>query len=570
MVTDTVDTIESRQRIAAVPLSSALKLALPVYILCLAAITLSRMKGMLPPIWLADAVIVYALLNHSRRYWPFLLLVAYLADVLAALSIGDSMLQAFSLPFFNMIECVLVAMPLRLLDYDKNFARPQSLLVFYALAALAPLVSSVLGAGFLHFDFGRPFLATAVTWYGAAALGLFILVPPLMTVHLSALVEMFSRDKLAGTAFGLAVMAVTVTLNYTLRTHPIAFLFFPAVVLLAFQRGFAGGIVGVAIAAAYILVPVLLNDPDAPLKSYGAMEQLMVLQLFIAVMGLSVVLVGAALEERRRLERGLAAAIDRAEEAREVALVAREEALIAREVAEEANRAKSMFLANMSHELRTPLNAVIGFSQTMEEETFGPHANAKYKEYSGLIHRAGAHLLEVINDILDMSRIEAGRFELHCENVDAAAIASECVDLMQDAASRGGLTVHAAIGKEPMLVHADRRALKQIMLNLLGNAVKFTLHGGRIDVSLARVDNGVTISVRDTGIGIPAAKLQNAGSPFMQFHEGTGRQGTGLGLALVRSLTGMQGGSFHIESREGAGTVVTVTLPDSESTRAAA
>jgi len=570
MITDTVDTIDSRERIAAVRLSTALRLALPVYILCLAAITLSRMKGILPPIWLANAVVVHALLSHSRRYWPSLLLVAYLADVLAAFSIGDSMVQAFSLPLFNMVECVLVAVPLRLLDYDKNFARPQSLLVFYALAAVAPLVSSVLGAGSLYFEFGRPFLATAITWYGAAALGLFILVPPLMTVRARALAEMFSRDKLAGTAFGFAVMFCTLGANYVFHGHPIAFLFFPAVILLAFQRGFAGGTVGVAIAAAYFLVPVLLNDPNAALKSYGAMEQLMVLQLFVAVMGLSVILVGAALEERRGLERGLAAAIDRAEEAREVALVAREEALIAREVAEEASRAKSMFLANMSHELRTPLNAVIGFSQTMEEETFGPHANPKYREYSGLIHRAGAHLLEVINDILDMSRIEAGKFELRCESVDAAAVATDCVAMMQDAASRGGLTIHAAIGKEPMLVHADRRALKQILLNLLGNAVKFTLSGGRIDVSVAPSDGGVTISVRDTGIGIPAAKLQNAGSPFMQFHEGTGRQGTGLGLALVRSLTGMQGGSFHIESREGAGTVVTVTLPDSESTRAAA
>ena len=279
-------------------------------------------------------------------------------------------------------------------------------------------------------------------------------------------------------------------------------------------------------------------------------------------MGLSVMMVGAALEERRRLERGLAAAITRAE-------LAREEAQVARQAAEEASRAKSMFLANMSHELRTPLNAVIGFSQTMQEEVFGPLGNAKYSEYAGLISKAGGHLLDLINDILDMSRIEAGKYDLRCEPVDAAALLHECVRLVEDSAESAGLSLNVYV--EPgTALQADRRALKQILLNLLSNAVKFTPKDGHIEARAWRGADGVTLSVRDSGVGIPAGQLARAGNPFTQFHQSSGRQGTGLGLALVRSLVQLHGGSLNIESKEGAGTCVTVTIPATAATRAAA
>jgi two-component system cell cycle sensor histidine kinase PleC len=220
-----------------------------------------------------------------------------------------------------------------------------------------------------------------------------------------------------------------------------------------------------------------------------------------------------------------------------------------------------MFLANMSHELRTPLNAVIGFSQAMEEETFGPHGHGKYKEYSNLISGAGAHLLDLINDILDMSRIEAGRFELHPEKLEIVSLVQDCVSMMKENAAQAGLRLTSNIPSELPPLHADRRALKQILLNLTANAVKFTPAGGRIEINVVSDGCELEFRVRDTGIGIPADKLAQVGNPFVQFHAMTGKQGTGLGLALVRSLTEMQGGRFRIESTEGEGTLARVRFP---------
>jgi signal transduction histidine kinase len=562
--------IASRTRYLGISPGTALKLAVPVYLLCLAAILISRTKGMLPPIWPANAVIVCAMLAQSRSQWPALMALAGIADAAAAFSVGDSFVQAMLLPVCNLLECFIVAWPLRITGADKDFTRPKSLLMFYALASMAPAISSLCGVAFLHLEFGRPFVSTLFTWYGAAVLGLFILVPPIMTVRLRAVREMFSADQLSGTLVMLLIILAVVGFNYSLRDHPFSFLFFPAVILLTFQRGLPGGAAGVLIAGAYLMMPVLLGKTYGVAHGYSPLERLMVVQAFVAVMGFSVVLIGAALEERHRLARGLGAAIEQAERAREDAVVAREEALAAREDAEKANRAKSMFLANMSHELRTPLNAVIGFSETMNEETFGPHGHAKYKEYSSLISGAGAHLLDLINDILDMSRVEAGRFELHPENLEIIPLVRDCENMMKENATQAGLTLTTELPPQLPTVFADRRALKQILLNLTANAVKFTPPGGRVEISVVSDGTELEFRVRDTGIGIPADKLAQVGNPFVQFHAMTGKQGTGLGLALVRSLTQLQGGTFRIASREGEGTLVCVSFPAGCADRAAA
>ena len=277
------------------------------------------------------------------------------------------------------------------------------------------------------------------------------------------------------------------------------------------------------------------------------------------------ILIGAALEERRRLERGLAAAIGRAENSRE-------EALVAKDAAENASRSKSMFLANMSHELRTPLNAVIGFAQLMRGEMFGPLGDARYREYAGVIQDAGQHLLALINDILDMSKIEAGKFELNRERVSVGAIVSECAALMHEQAAQGQVNLSVNLPPEPLFALADRRAMKQIALNLLSNAVKFTPAGGRVDVSVGASGGVLRISVRDTGMGIPADQLARIGNPFVQLRNsaGSSQPGTGLGLALVRALAEMHNGRVQIESVEGQGTTVSVEIPAIEAESVAA
>ncbi len=230
--------------------------------------------------------------------------------------------------------------------------------------------------------------------------------------------------------------------------------------------------------------------------------------------------------------------------------------------AESANRSKSEFLANMSHELRTPLNAIIGFSEMMETRLFGPLGAPKYDEYASDIKASGEHLLDVINDILDMSKIEAGRMTLELETLDISNAVHDAFRLVGGRADIAEVKLINQIGVLPP-VHADKRAIKQVLLNLLSNAVKFTEKGGSVTVSARSHQGNLVVSVRDTGIGIPADHLSKIGKPFEQVESQHSKKhkGTGLGLALSRSFVEMHGGRMTIESEEGVGTTVSFTLP---------
>jgi cell cycle sensor histidine kinase DivJ len=229
--------------------------------------------------------------------------------------------------------------------------------------------------------------------------------------------------------------------------------------------------------------------------------------------------------------------------------------------AEALNSGKSRFLANMSHELRTPLNTIMGFSDIMKARLFGPMP-AKYGEYAELIHESGRHLLDLINDLLDMSKIEAERFQLQIEEFDARDPVSAALRLMRTQADSAGLSLRAALPSDPLDVEADPRALKQIALNLLSNAMKFTPRGGQVTVTLSRVDDGLELMVTDTGVGIAPEDLKRLGRPYEQAGDaGQRAQGTGLGLSLVRGLAELHGGDMILESTLGEGTSVSVRLP---------
>ncbi|MEZ5789090.1 MAG: ATP-binding protein, partial [Xanthobacteraceae bacterium] len=233
--------------------------------------------------------------------------------------------------------------------------------------------------------------------------------------------------------------------------------------------------------------------------------------------------------------------------------------------AEDANNAKSKFLANMSHELRTPLNAIIGFSEIMEARLFGPLGVDRYNEYCRDIRESGQYLLDVINDILDMSRIEAGRMRLDFETVEVDRILSEAIRVVSQRAQKKSLTINSRI--DPRLtLHADRRALKQIALNLLSNAVKFTPDGGEVRVHARRTSRNVVIAIADTGIGIPRPALIKLCRPFEQVedHFTKSHQGSGLGLAISKSLIELHRGTIRIRSTPNKGTVVVLRLPAEE------
>jgi signal transduction histidine kinase len=244
---------------------------------------------------------------------------------------------------------------------------------------------------------------------------------------------------------------------------------------------------------------------------------------------------------------------------------------VAKETAETSNRVKSEFLANMSHELRTPLNAIIGFSELMRHKMWGP-LDGRYEEYATLIHESGQHLLNLVSDILDLAKIEAGKFALDFHPVDLAETISYCLQLTGRRAEEQGVRLTAELGAAPLLLTADPRACRQILLNLLSNAVKFTRAGGQVTISAAALDGRVRIAVKDNGIGIPVAALARIGQAFEQASNDPmlAREGTGLGLALVRALVGRHGGAVRIESEEHVGTTVTIELPLTQPERLAA
>jgi len=234
----------------------------------------------------------------------------------------------------------------------------------------------------------------------------------------------------------------------------------------------------------------------------------------------------------------------------------------ARETAERADRAKSSFLATMSHELRTPLNAVIGFSQIIEQGMFGPQP-ARYREYATLIRRSGEHLLTIINDILDIAKLQSGKTELRLESSALAPIIDEAVRLVAPRAETAGLTLVQDIAPGLPAVRVDLTRIRQVLLNLLSNAIKFTPAGGTVTVTARAWEGAVEIAVSDTGIGMSEADIPKALEPFGQISNAMTRahEGTGLGLPLSKSLVELHGGQFSIVSTPGAGTTVTVTLP---------
>jgi two-component system cell cycle sensor histidine kinase PleC len=238
----------------------------------------------------------------------------------------------------------------------------------------------------------------------------------------------------------------------------------------------------------------------------------------------------------------------------------------ARHKAEEANLAKSRFLATMSHELRTPLNAILGFSEVMKNEVFGPHSAPAYKEYAADVQGSGQHLLNLINEILDLSRIEAGKYELHEEAINISYITEECNHMMSLRAKTKGQVIHEHIEPNLPKLWADERAIRQIILNILSNAIKFTPVGGDIIIKAGWTQSrGQYVSVRDTGPGIPENEIATVLSTFGRGSLAlkTAEQGSGLGLPIVKGLVDLHGGTFKLKSQVRVGTEVIVTFPAS-------
>lgn len=501
-------------------------------------------------IWLANAIVVAVLLRAPTRAWGTILPVAVAGLVGGEIWLGNPVADALVFSACNVLEILIVCLPFRHFGWDREFTAPKRLLAFYLIAiGPATLTSSLLATSYLSATTGAGFGSTFAIWYASAAMGLVAIVPVGMALNYSELVNIFMPRRLPGTLVLCVVMLAALLLMREYRHLPLGFLLFPVFLLFTLLRGHAGIAIAVVSASAATLANLADSRGYLAVTEMQMQDKLVVLQLFVGVLSATSVFFASILAERRKLILQLKEAGDAA--------------IAAKEAAEHANKTKSHFLANMSHELRTPLNAILGYSEIMRDGLLKARCEGECREHSRIIHGAGSHLLSLINDVLDMSKIEAGKFDLHLERIDPIVALQDCVNLMGVRAEQAGVRLALAVPTDPQEIMADGRALRQIVLNLLSNAIRFTPKGGSVSVDLRDGDGFVQICVRDTGIGIPARDLPRLGIPFEQVRRSpdVAHSGTGLGLALVGALTQKHGGSMSIESEEGVGTAVTITLP---------
>jgi two-component system cell cycle sensor histidine kinase PleC len=406
-------------------------------------------------------------------------------------------------------------------------------------------------------------------WAGTAAAGIWTAV--VLTIHLITVIK--CRQFLASARAGVNLRAwqmrfIILDLFYGLAwmynlVHPVGgddrssmFLLFVMLLVVEVSSMLAWSLPVAAFAATMpVTIAVALN-----FAFKGTLQDYVLAVMALVAQGYFMLLI------QRLYSSGVAALTARAEKDALIAELeeAKENAEEARRRAESASIAKSQFLAQMSHELRTPLNAILGFSEVMKTEVFGPHAVPAYKEYAADIHASGQHLLKLINEVLDLSRIEAGRYELNEEAVSLAAVVEECHHLLRLRAEKRGIVIHKVFEPNLPRIWADERAVRQVCLNLLSNAVKFTPPGGEIWLKVGwTASGGQYLSVKDTGPGIPEEEIDIVMSKFGQGSNAikSAEQGTGLGLPIAKNLIELHGGTFTLKSKVRIGTELIATFP---------
>lgn len=504
---------------------------------------LLRSVGNLSAFWPANAVLLGLLVRFPRLARPGAWIVAAIAFVVADALTGSSWTKAVLLTFCNMAGAATAYMLMvRLPPKDRLLERPSSLVAIMLIVLAASTITSIFGGvvnvWLFHGDPARGFFI----WLATELANYIVILPIVLTFPGPAALKR-QLGGLARTPPKLSVAAPFVTYLVCLAMVPVVggpgALAFPVPSLLwcALTYGLAASALLTLSFAVWTLV--ILSMTTASLTHLTGLE-LVSLRLGVMLVALAPITVASAMAERNELLR---------------------EATAARKAAENAMAARTLLLATMAHELRSPLTAIVGFSSMMAKEVFGPVGHAKYLDYAQSIELAGSHLSELVTDLLDTAKVEAGRIELAPAPVSSREMVEQSLRLVRGLAVEARVSLIMEPGDWPQ-VHADQRAVKQVLINLLSNAVKFSPPAGRVEVSAVSQGDRLVISVRDFGRGIAAEELAVIGRPFVQIGDAASRpQGSGLGLTLSQALIEQHGGRLRLESVLGQGATARFDLP---------
>jgi signal transduction histidine kinase len=516
-----------------------------VYVLAArAGLTLDAVSGFASLVWAPTGIALAALLLAGRRIWPGVFIGALVANVIT----GAPFLAASGIATGNTLEAVVGAYALtRVPDFHVRLDSLRDVIALIVLSALlSTMISATIGVASLYFAGLTPLANVAETWrtwWIGDAIGA-LLVAPLILVWAAP-----PRTPLRTRRLGEAAVLVLGLLATTLIVFIIsvsrgggplgqAYVFFPLLMWAAIRFGQRGAATATVLVSAIAIAGTVLGR--GPFIQPTLHASLLALQTFMGITGATFLVLGASISERER---------------------SREQLRAARDVARDANRAKAEFLAVMSHELRTPLNAIAGYSELLSLGLGGP-LNQKQSDAVVRIRRNQQHLLALIDDVLSFARIEAGNTPIKPESVPVCETLDSLEAILRPDLARHELAYTWNGCDTSLVARADQIKLRQILLNVLGNAIKFTPPRGRIELSVRQSGDRISICVTDTGIGIPAEKLDRVFDPFFQGQSGTTREypGVGLGLSISRDFARAMGGDITIQSAANEGCTVTIDL----------
>ena len=511
------------------------------------------------------------LLIHGRSWVVPILVSGMLGGIFAKIAFSATWLDTLLTPGLALVMLFATyTLSLRFIAPVIDFRAWKHLLGFIAIAGCVSAVTAIVFAGQLQLWMAPDFTTNWRAWFIPTTLSYVIFTP--VGVLLATAEENVIRRNARQIAISLVLFAAVLASNYLPTPLPVFFIIPMALLVVTMISGIEGVALSLVLMQFVLTTSIALGHGPNAITHLPLGHQLHFMQVFIGAQIVVMLPAAAALTERNRLRDEMEAALKREER---VNSALRESERQYREMAQKAERAsaaKSEFLASMSHELRTPLNAILGFTEVFRVQLFGPLGHPKYLEYAGDVHKSGVHLLELINDVLDLSKINAGKMELREITFALAELIGDAVLLVRDRAKSGDISLKVAL-ETGFRVRADQRLTKQIMINLLSNAIKFTPAGGTVTIGAQTDPAGqLEITVADTGVGMNAAQLEQAFSLYGQADSKITHvhQGTGLGLPIAQSLAKLHGGDLIAQSKPGEGTRMVLIFPQSRVVQALA